>query len=67
MTGKERKAKSSEERCDIKIWSDACRRSDYTSSSDKYLCVACGKIPGLDHEVHHEIYPHVSGDEDNLY
>jgi hypothetical protein len=54
------------ERCDIKVWCASCRRSEFTSKSDKYLCTACGKIMVLDHEVHHEHFPHISGDKDNL-
>lgn len=69
MAGKERKTakmESSEERCDIRTWSGTCQ-NDSTDRSDKYLCTSCGTIPNLDHEVRHEAFPHVSGDEDNLY
>lgn len=59
-------AKGTEERCDTKVWSGACERSDYENSSDKYLCVACGTLGNLDHEVRHEVFPLVSGDYDNL-
>jgi hypothetical protein len=52
--------------CDIKVWSDSCRRDEFTSNSDKYLCASCGKISVLDHEMHHEHFPHMSGDKDNL-
>jgi hypothetical protein len=31
------------------------------------LCTACGKVSGLNHEVRHEIFPHISGDTDSLY
>jgi hypothetical protein len=58
---------SSEERCDIKVWCDACKRSEYTTSTDKYLCATCGKIMVLDHEMHHEHFPHLSGDKDMLH
>ncbi len=60
------KAESVDERCDTKVWSGACEKNDYTNSSDKYLCVACGTIKNLDHEVRHEVFPLVSGDYDNL-
>ena len=53
-------------RCDIKVWCQSCERSEYTSEGDKYLCTTCGKIMGLDHEVRHEPFPHVSGDKDTL-
>jgi hypothetical protein len=52
--------------CDVKIWSGSCERSEYSDPGEKYLCATCGKIAGLDHEVHHEGFPHVCGDEDNL-
>lgn len=57
----------SESRCDTRIWSGDCQRNEFGSLSDKYLCVSCGVIPKLDHEVRHEVFPHISGDEDNLY
>ncbi len=53
-------------RCDTKVWSGACEKSDYQDMSDKYLCSACGTINALDHEVRHEVFPLVSGDYDNL-
>ena len=52
--------------CDIRVWDDSCRRSEYKSEGDKYLCAACGKIPLLHHEVHHEHFPHMCGDEDDM-
>lgn len=56
-----------EEACDVKIWCEACQVSDYTIDEESsYWCVSCGKLLNLDHEVHHEIFPHVSGDTDNL-
>lgn len=58
---------SPEESCDIRIWSAECKQSDYATKGDKYLCGSCGKILKLDHEMHHEIFPHVSGDADFLY
>ena len=69
MTTYERKTimtESPQERCDSKVWSGECRQSDATTSGKEYLCSACGIIPNLDHEVHHEIFPHVSGDVHNL-
>jgi hypothetical protein len=54
----------SEESCDIRVWCEECKRSDYTTIGEKYLCASCGKILKLDHEMHHEIFPHVSGDKD---
>lgn len=69
MKGFERrggKEVSAGERCDTKVWSGACERSDYANSGDKYLCVACGTLNNLDHEVRHEVFPLVSGDYDNL-
>lgn len=56
-----------EESCDIKIWCKDCEKSDYTAIGDKYVCTSCGKSLHLDHEVHHEIFPHVVGDYDKLY
>jgi len=53
------------ESCDSRIWCAECKQSKYTTVGKKYLCVACGKVLHLDHEVHHEIFPHVSGDTDN--
>lgn len=50
----------------IKLWCDECQRSDYVTKEDKYLCASCGKILN-DHEVLHEIFPHVSGDTDKMY
>lgn len=67
MTNDTGKTIMSEESCDIRVWSEECRHDISTTSGEKYLCAACGKIPGLDHEVRHEIFPYVSGDEDNLY
>ena len=58
---------SNEESCDIRIWSGDCKQSVYMSSGDKYLCASCGKILNLNHEMRHEIFPHISGDADFLY
>ncbi len=57
---------SGEGRCDTRVWSGSCEKSDYRDMSDKYLCSACGTISALDHEVRHEVFPLVSGDYDNL-
>ena len=51
---------------DCRIWCEECKKSDYTTVGDKYLCTSCGKSLHLNHEVHHEIFPHVVGDTDNL-
>ena len=56
----------SEPSCDVRVWSGSCDHSEYTTAGDKYLCASCGTIVGLNHEVHHEVFPHVSGDDDNL-
>lgn len=50
------------ERCDIHVWSGACEHVDIEGSSARYLCDRCETIANLDHEVKHEIFPHVSGD-----
>jgi hypothetical protein len=52
---------SYEERCDIRIGSEDCIQADATSMSAKYLCMTCGKIDNLDHEVCHNFYSNVSG------
>ena len=54
-----------EESCDIRVWCEECKRSDYTTLEGKYQCASCGKLLHLDHEVHHEGFPHVTGDTDN--
>ena len=54
------------EGCDIRVWCDSCRRSEYTTEGEKYLCAACGKIVGLEREMHHEHFPHLSGDKDSM-
>jgi len=55
------------EGCDIRIWSGSCEHVTEMEGSDTYLCDTCGVIEGLDHEVRHDGYPHVSGDYDSLY
>lgn len=66
---KESNERSSEEpRCDTKIWSPACERHDYRAQGDKYLCVSCGKISELTHEIGHDHFPHLKAeDESNLH
>ncbi|BCS53547.1 hypothetical protein [Geobacter sp. SVR] len=56
-----------EQNCDVSIWCEECQQGEYTTSEDKYLCAACGKILGMNHEVRHEIFPHVAGDYRELY
>lgn len=58
---------ASDPSCDIKVWCDSCHRSEYTTTADKYLCSSCGKIAVLDHEMHHEHFPHLSGDKDTMH
>ena len=55
-----------EESGDFRIWCKECEKSDYSTIGDKYVCTSCGKNLHLDHEVHHEIFPHVVGDSDKL-
>lgn len=54
------------ERCDVKVWSGACEHSSYERFGDKYLCDVCGTLTDSDHEVSHEGFVHISGDEDML-
>ena len=54
------------EECDVRIWSAECQRDEFATEGEKYMCVSFGKIAGLNHEVHHEVFPHISGDDDNL-
>ncbi len=58
---------SAPERCDTRVWSGDCSHGGDASGKNEYLCVSCGTIVNLDHEMHHEVFPHVSGDTDNLY
>jgi hypothetical protein len=57
---------SSEERCDIHVWSGDCDHGPGGDKGERYLCELCETIPVLDHEIRHEIFPHVSGDYDLL-
>jgi hypothetical protein len=52
--------------CDVRIWSKECEHETFENIGDKYLCVTCATIPGLNHEVHRAAMPYVSGDYDNL-
>ena len=52
--------------CDIRVWCPSCQRNAYTKSEEKYLCATCGKIMELRHEMHHEHFPHLSGDKDEM-
>jgi hypothetical protein len=53
--------------CDVRVWSGSCEQNEVEGGVKTYLCASCGTIPNLNHEVHHEMFPHVCGDEDNLY
>lgn len=55
-----------EERCDIHVWSGACDHGESNDTEKRYLCDLCENIAALDHEVRHEIFPHVSGDYENM-
>ena len=52
--------------CGVKVWSSSCERNVYSDQSEKYLCATCGTIEGLKHEMHHEHFPHLSGDSDEM-
>ena len=60
------KGSTCEERCDIHIWSGTCDHGEDVGTEMRYLCDLCESIAVLDHEVKHEIFPHVSGDYDLL-
>lgn len=60
MTGSER---NDTDRCDVKVWSGACEHAVYGDLSEKYRCDACGTITRLDHEVSHDGFIHIKGDE----
>ncbi|MBJ6723273.1 hypothetical protein [Geomesophilobacter sediminis] len=64
---KEPLEKTSEKTCDTRIWSPDCERGDFKTLDEKFLCVSCGTIPDLNHEVHHEMFPHISGDHSMLH
>ena len=63
MTGQKDMTAVAPGRCDVKVWSGACEHGTYTNMSEKYLCDACGKISRLDHEVSHDGFIHLKGDE----
>ncbi len=52
--------------CDVRVWSGACDRGPDHDTPEKYLCQYCETLTGLDHEVRHDIFPHVSGDYNRL-
>lgn len=52
--------------CGVRVWSSSCQRNVYTNESDKYLCATCTPVEGLTHEMHHEHFPHLSGDSDEM-
>lgn len=52
--------------CDSRTWSGSCEHKVYTTLGDKFLCDTCGVISHGEHEVRHEVFPHVSGDYENL-
>lgn len=54
------------ERCDIHVWSGSCEHLDIEGGAERYLCDRCETIANLDHEVKHDIFPHVSGDYELL-
>lgn len=56
-----------DERCDIRVWSGACDHGAATARDTRFRCDLCETIAVLDHEVRHELFPHVSGDYDNLH
>ena len=69
MTAKESREETravTEERCDVRVWSGACVKNDYTDTSDKYLCEVCGELANLNHEMRHDTFPYISGDKDFL-
>lgn len=57
---------ASEDRCDVRVWSGACEHTDSATGREEYLCPLCETVADLNHEIRHEIFPHVSGDYANL-
>jgi hypothetical protein len=53
--------------CDVKTWQGSCLHEEVEQKGEKYLCKSCGKISGLDHEIHHEHFPHISGDHSKMH
>jgi hypothetical protein len=66
MLGCKEEGFSGEGRCDIHVWSGSCDHGENVSAEKRYLCDLCESITVLDHEVRHEIFPHVSGDYELL-
>jgi hypothetical protein len=66
MTGSETRKVPTGDRCDVKVWSGACEHDSYGNPGEKYLCDSCGRISRLDHEISHEGFIHLKGDEDYL-
>ena len=60
------KTEEKEISCDVRVWSGACDHGADSGDAEKYLCSVCEAISGLDHEVRHEIFPHVSGDYERM-
>lgn len=60
-------AETWEDRCDTRVWSGKCGHEPTGEDDDPYLCAYCGTIEQLDHEVGHEIFPHIKGATDSLY
>ena len=52
--------------CHIKVWSPECETTSTSVSEDKYLCSSCKTIPALEHEIRHEPFPYICGDEENM-
>jgi len=55
-----------DEECDVKVWSGACQRDSYESQSEKYLCSACGNVPASNHQMQHDPFPYLNGNDDEL-
>jgi hypothetical protein len=66
LTREEKGAATAGGSCDIRVWSGACEHGADDDSPETYLCQFCATIPGLDHEVRHELFPHVSGDYERM-
>lgn len=66
MTGRNETMDTTATRCDVRVWSGACEHDVSADMSGKYLCDACGKISRLDHEVSHEGFFHMKGDDSLL-
>lgn len=61
--------------CDSKTWSGSCQNSNLSAQQEhsdpttdhQYQCNSCGKVHSLNHEIHHEHFPHLSGDESEMH